>query len=183
MLNTLSGILFFGAFVPYVMAIINRQTVPSPVSWLIWASVDTLTLVAMAKAKSLNGQIIGATAGAWLVTVLAVMYGNPTMGSIEWVSIVGAAAGLVMWKVTGNAVTAIVCAQAAILLGAIPTFASGYAHPELENQLAWLMWFASCICALLAVKKWDLANALQPVTFTVVEGTMVFLVVVRPMLG
>jgi len=178
--NTLSGILFFAAFLPYVWAIVNGQTVPSPVSWAIWASVDTLALLAMRKEKATSGQLTGAVAGAWVITILALVFGRPTMGSIEWVSIAGAVAGIVLWQRTGNAVLAIICSQVAVFAGAIPTFVKAYANPAQEDPIAWSIWFISCICALLAIKKWNLANALQPLTFTAIETTMVVFVVIRP---
>lgn len=180
-MNTLAGVLFFVAFLPYIWAIVNSQTVPSPVSWAIWASVDTLALVAMRKERATSGQLTGAVAGAWIITVLALVFGRPAMGSIEWVSVAGAVAGIVLWQKTGNAVTAIVCSQIAVFIGAIPTFVGAYHNPTQEDPIAWSIWLASCICALFAIKKWDLANALQPLTFTAIEATMVFLVVIRPL--
>lgn len=179
--NKLAGILFFVAFLPYIWAIVTGQTKPSLISWTIWASVDTLALIAMKKQKSVNGQIIGATAGAWFIVALSLVFGKLTMGSVEWVSVVGALAGIVLWKTTGNPTLAIICSQAAILLGAIPTFVSAYLRPQEENPIAWIIWLASCICALRAIRKWDIDNALQPVVFTIVEATVVFLVVVRPL--
>ncbi|MCX6703817.1 MAG: hypothetical protein NTV02_03995 [Candidatus Zambryskibacteria bacterium] len=179
-MNTLSGVLFFVAFLPYIWAIINYETIPSPVSWAIWASVDTLVLVAMKKERASIGQITGAVAGAWVITTLAIIFGKPTMGSIEWVSIAGAALGVIIWQKTGNAVLAVVCSQLATFVGAFPTFANGYANPSQENPIAWTIWLVSCICALFAIKKWNLAEALQPVTFTVIETVMVVLVVIRP---
>ena len=181
-MNTASGILFFFAFLPYVWAIVHHQTVPSPVSWAIWACVDTLVLVAMRKEKAKIGQITGAVAGAWIITALAIVFGKPTMGSIEWVSIAGALLGIILWQKTGNAILAVVCSQMATFIGAIPTFSNGYNHPQLENPLAWTIWFVSCAFALLAIPKgkWNLANALQPLTFTAIETTMVILVVIRP---
>jgi len=152
--NTLSGLLFFVAFLPYIWAIVNIQTVPSPVSWAIWAGVDTLVLFAMKKEKAPIGQITGAVTGAWIVTALALVFGKPTMGSIEWVSIVGAILGIILWKKTGNAVMAIVCCASATFVGAFPTFANGYINPSQENPVAWSIWFVGCICALFAVKKW-----------------------------
>lgn len=178
--NTISGVLFFVAFLPYIWAIVNGQTVPSPVSWAIWASVDTLALVAMKKEKATSGQLTGAVAGAWIIAVLALVFGKPTMGPIEWVSIAGAVAGIVLWQRTGNAVLAIICSQAAIFIGAIPTFVGAYQSPSQEDPLAWSIWFVSCIFALFAIKKWNLANALQPLNFTAIETVMVILVVIRP---
>ncbi len=179
-MNTISGVLFFTAFLPYVWAIVNYQTVPSPISWAIWASVDTLVLFAMKKEKAPTGQITGAVAGSWFIVILAVVFGTPTMGSVEWVSIVGAATGIVLWQKTGNAVSAIVCSQIALFVGALPTFISAYNNPGCEDPIAWSIWFTSCICSLFAIKKWSLAEAMQPVTFTAIETIMVVLVVIRP---
>ena len=158
----------------------NHQTIPSPVSWVIWASVDTLALLAMIKEKAIIGQITVAVIGAWTITVLALISGKSTMGTVEWVSVVGAVTGVFIWQKTGNAVLAIICSSAAWLIGAIPTFVGGYNYPSQEDPLAWSIWFVSCICALFAVKKWNLANALQPLTFTAIETIMVILVVIRP---
>ena len=153
-MNIASGVLFVVAFLPYIWAIVNHQTVPSLVSWAIWASVDTLAFLAMKKEKALNGQIIGAVAGA--VT------------------------SIILWQKTGNAVLTIIYSQVATFAGAVPTFVGGYTNPSQENPIAWSIWLVSCVCALFAIKKWDLANALQPLTFTAIETVMVILVVVRP---
>jgi hypothetical protein len=180
--DTISGILFFVAFLPYIWAIINNPAAgPSPISWLIWASVDTLALLAMKKRKAFCGQLIGAVAGAWIIAVLAIISGKPTtMGVIEWICIVGATLGIVLWQKTDNADTAIICSQLTVFIGAFPTFVSSYTNPSKEDPIAWSVWFVSCICALFAIKKWNLAEALQPLTFTAIETTMVVLVVIRP---
>lgn len=179
-MNAISGVLFFVAFLPYVWAIVDHQTVPSPVTWAIWASVDTLALLAMRKEKAPTGQLTGAVAGAWLITILAIIFGKPTMGSIEWVSIAGAVSGIILWQRSGSAIFAIVCSQLAVFAGAFPTFVNGYTNPSQEDPLAWSVWLVSCVFALLAVKKWNLAEALQPITFTTIETVMVILVVIRP---
>ena len=179
-LDVLSGFLFFFAFLPYIFSILDHQTVPSPASWAIWASVDTLALLAMSKKDVGRGQITGAVAGAWIITALAIIFGNPTIGSIEIVSLIGAMIGITLWKKTNNAVIAIVCSQIAVFIAAIPTFVHAYTNPTQEDPVAWSIWFVSCICALFAIRKWDLANALQPLTFTLIETTMIVLIVILP---
>lgn len=182
-MNTISGLLFFVAFFPYIWATVSGETTPSPVSWAIWASVDTLTLLAMREADALRGQLTGAVCGAWVITILALAFGKPTMGAIEWVSIAGAVLGIILWQTTGKPVLAIVCSQVAVFVGAIPTFVGAYANPAQESPIAWTIWLASCICALFAIRKWDLANALQPLTFTTIETVMFALVVIGPFLA
>lgn len=180
-MNTAAGVLAILGGLPYIWAIVNHQTVPSPVTWAIWASVDTLALLAMKKKKALNSQIIGAVVCAWITFGLAIFFGKPTMGSIEWVSIAGAAAGVILWQIKGDAIYGVICSQIAVFLGAIPTFIGAYHNPAQEDPVAWSIWLASCICALFAVKKWDLANALQPINFTVIEIVMVCLIIIRPL--
>jgi hypothetical protein len=180
LLNILSGILFFSAFLPYIWAIIHHQTVPSPVSWAIWASVDTLALIAMKKEKATSGMLTGAVAGAWVITLLAIIFGKPTVEMTEWISIAIAAIGILLWRTTGNAILVIVCAQVATLAGGIPTIAHGYSHPAQEDPIAWSIWWLGCIVGLFAIEKWNLANALQPLVFTTIETSMVILVVIRP---
>lgn len=181
-MNTVSGVLFFVAFLPYIWTILNGQTVPSPISWAIWASVDTLALLAMRKAEATSGQLTGAVAGAWVITALALVFGKPTMEHVEWISVASAIAGVTLWQKTGNAVCAIICSQVAVFAGAIPTIVGAYANPSQEDPIAWSIWFVSCICALFAIRKWNLVNALQPITFTVIETTMIILVVISPRL-
>ena len=180
-MNTLSGALFFFAFLPYIWAIIiNHQTAPSPVSWAIWASVNTLTFFAMKKEKAATGQIVGATIGAWIITVLALVFGKPTIELIEVCGIIIALAGVALWKRTDNPLLQIACAQIAMFAGAFATFAKAYANPAKEDPIAWSIWWVSCVCALFAIRKWNMANALQPLTFMTIETIMVFLVVIRP---
>ncbi len=179
-LNTTSGVLSSAAFLPYIWAIIHHQTVPSPVSWAIWASVDTLALIAMRKEKATSGQLTGTVAGAWIIAVLALIFGKPSMGFIEWITIAIAAQGIVLWQMKGDALLGLICAQIATLVGGVPTIIDGYRNPAQEDPFAWSVWFLSCIFALFAIKKWNLANALQPLVFIAIETAMVALVVIRP---
>ncbi len=183
-MNTLSGVLFFLAFLPYAWAIVQGETVPSPVTWGIWAIVDLLALKAMKKddPEASVGQLTGAVAGATGITALAIYFGKPTFGTIEVVSIIGALLGIVLWKRSGNPKYGIILSNMAIFVGSFPEFNIAYNTPQHEDAIAWSIWLVSCVCALLAVKKWDIANALQPITFTVIETVMVFLVVIRPLL-
>jgi len=178
-MNKISGILSFLAFFPYVWAIVVKgQTIPSPVTWFIWASVDTLTLVAMIKEKANVGQLVGIVVGAWIITILTAFFGKPTIELVDLISIIGALIGIALWKKYGDSLPAIVCSELAVLIGAIPTFIKTYTNPSQEDPIAWSIWFLSGIFAFLAIKKWDLKNALQPATFAVVDTIMFFLIIV-----
>src|SRR6266446_3306816 len=101
-LSTISGILMMLAFVPYIIGIVRGNKV-SKASWIIWPTMDTITLAGMYKAHSLNGQIIGAVVGAWIVCGFAMKYGEWKKWK-EWPKtdkwcLLGAALGIALLKI------------------------------------------------------------------------------------
>ncbi len=181
--DKLSGVLFLGAFLPYIIAILHHETTPSVVTWTIFAVVDSLAVTAMKKEGTLNFQIIGGTIGAWIIAILAFMYGDLSMGLAEVGSAIGALTGIILWKRPGGSATlAIIWSQIALFVGAIPMFKHAYLARAEEDPIAWAIWFVSCALALVAIKKWDIANALQPMTFMLNATIMFALVILRPLL-
>lgn len=192
-MNIVAGTLFFLGVLPYLWGIITTNIDPSPlvekiapsaVTWIIWASVDTLALIAMIRKKAKNiGQLAGATVGAWSIFLLTLFFGKISMGLIEWICIAGALTGIILWKIKGDALFGVVCSQLTMIIGSIPTFVGAYYNPGQEDQLAWALWFASCLFGLLAVEKWEISKIMQPLTFTFIETVVVALIIVRPMLA
>jgi hypothetical protein len=170
-LSVISGILFLGAFIPYIKAILAGAK-PRKASWMIWGALDVITLAGMLASGTFNFQIAGAVVGATTVVVLSFKYGEPGWTMTDKLALTGAALGLVLWAVTRNPRVGLFVSLAVTLLGSIPTFENGWKTPEHEDLLAWSLYTISCFFALAAVPKWDLANAGQPITFTVIEVTM-----------
>lgn len=63
-LSVLAGLLFIAGFIPYIRAILRKETKPAKASWIIWASLDTITIAGMYAKDTVNGQILGAVIGA-----------------------------------------------------------------------------------------------------------------------
>lgn len=181
-MHVLAALLFLAAFPPYIWAIITNDAVtPSFLTWIVWASVDSLLLFAMLKEGGKSGQLVGAVTGAWIVTILSIFFGELTIGTTEWLVIAGTAVGMALWYWTGKASIAIIVTNAMIFIGSFPTFEKAYLDPLSEDLFAWSIWSVSCVIALLAVEKWDWKNALQPLTFTVIEFTVLGLILIRPL--
>lgn len=189
MLQVVAGVLFIAAFVPYILAIWKTRHLPSghknkaepaKVSWIIWATLDSITFAGMIARHSVNGQIIGAIIGAWAVAFLAMKYGGKGYEIKDLLCLAGGGSGIVLWIKLSNPTLAIITSSLILFLGAIRTFENGYKHPEKENKIAWLLFWLSCVVAIIAVPHWDFDNAAQPVTFTVIETTMLYLLWLRP---
>ena len=93
-LTVIAGVLFIIGFVPYIRAIVRKETKPTTASWLIWATLDTITLAGMFFKNAVNGQIIGAVLGAWVVVVLALIYGTRGWTKLDKYCLGGAVLGV-----------------------------------------------------------------------------------------
>lgn len=179
--STVSGVLFFAAFAPYIVAILLGEARPSPISWGVWLLNDFLIFRAMKKSQSgALGQIKGAVAGAAIVFFLSLFVGKVEFGYSDLIAGVGALVAFAFIRSDGD--RAIIAANAAVFAASLSSFSTGWYTPEQEDPIAWMIWFVSCIFALLALNKdeWDIKNALQPITFTVIETVMLVLVVILP---
>jgi hypothetical protein len=178
-LGVLAGLLFIAGFLPYIRAILRKETKPAKVTWIIWMTIDVIGATGMYAAGTLNYQMIGATAGASIVVVLAMKYGTPGWTMVDRFCLGGAALGIVLWQLFNNPVLGIVTSAVVGFIGSIPTFAAAWHKPENENKTAWTIYWISCVCAVVAIPHWTPADAVQPIMFFMVESIMMFILFVR----
>ena len=180
-LSVVAGILFVLGYAPYITGILKKQTKPSKASWLIWATLDLITIIAMLVKHTVNGQIVGAVAGSWIVVALAFKYGTPGWSRLDKFCLGGAALGLALWKIFGDPVFGLVTSQSVVLIASFPTFASAWRDPRMESRLGWTCWWLSCVLTVIAIPHWTLMDAFQPIVWLAIETTMMFILFVKPL--
>lgn len=181
-LSAATLVLCLFAFMPYVWEIIrkNNPKRPQKVTWIIWATLDWITLASMYAKDSVNAQIVASALGATTVTILALLYGTSEWEPAEILCLAGAVLGLTLWAITRNANVGILVSLFCVLGGSIPTIIETWLNPASESRVAWGFFFLACIPAVLDIPKWTLEDAAQPLTFTFIETVMVMLLFVRP---
>lgn len=179
-LSILGGIFAIAGFVPYIRAIMLKQTKPAKASWVIWATLDTITFFGMYAKHSLNGQMIGIMAGVWIVVVAALKYGESGWTILDKSCLFGALVGIILWVAFDSPVLGIMISLGIIFLGSIPTFVSAWKDPSRENKLGWVIYWFSCVFTLAALPAWTLADAAQPIIFFLIETVMIYILFVRP---
>ena len=180
-LSILAGILVVIGDIPYIVSILRKEkpNKPSKASWIIWAILDTIAFAGMVAEDSVNGQIIGTVLGVWVVMALALIYGKPGFTKLEKFCLIGAVFGLILWKIIGP-VAGVVTSLILIFIGSLPTFDKARKNPGGEDGLSWIIWWLSSLVQLIALQKWDLAHAAQPVVFITSSTIMLCLIYIIP---
>ena len=181
-LSVLAGVLVVLGYAPYIRAILKRQTKPSKASWIIWATLDLITIIAMFVKHTVNGQIVGAVAGSWVVVALAIKYGTPGWTKLDKFCLGGSALGIALWLAFSSPVLCLMTSQSVVVIASFPTFASSWRSPSAESRLGWTCWWLSCVLATIAIPHWTLMDAFQPLAWSAIETTMMFILFVRPRL-
>lgn len=150
-------------------------------SWLIFATLDIITIAGMFSKGVLSGQIVGAATGSMIIAFLALRNGITGWNLLDIICLIGAVIGLLFWGFSGDATASIFISISVMFIGCIPTFVSAWKNPLHENKVTWLIQFISCILQILALTSWSVASAAQPVGFLLMETVMVCLVWIRPL--
>jgi len=178
-LSAAAGILFIIGFVPYILGIIRMETKPSKVSWIIWASLETITLVGMYAEHAVNGQIVGSALGNWIIVILAIKYGTSGWTKLDKFCLGGATIGIALWMLFNNPTFGIMICLSMIALGAVPTLISAWKDPRREDRSAWTIFWVSCVFAIIAIPQWTLADAAQPIVFFTIDSVMMYILYIH----
>lgn len=179
--GAISGVVFFAAYVRYMLAVISGKSKPVIISWVLWCLIDVVAVMSMYSAGVVSMQMIGSVVGSIGVMIVAIVFGEQhTWNFFDYLCLGLAIVSLAAWYFVPNPVIGLVLSQISVLAASVPTFISAWKNPEQEDVLSWAMFFGSCIFAIIAINEGSLENIMQPVIFTLIESTMVYLVCIRP---
>jgi len=134
--SLLALLLTFVAFVPYMRAILRRQTRPHVFSWLIWAAGTVVVFFAqLADGAGIGAWPIGISGAiTFMVAFLAMRRSaDTTVVRSDWVYLALAATALPLWWVTADPLYAVVILTTVDLLGFGPSMRKAYGAPYEEN--------------------------------------------------
>jgi hypothetical protein len=175
-LSALAGLFVMAGYVPYVVSIVRKKTVPAKASWLIWATMDSILLYGMFQRDVVNGQILGTVLVIWIIVVLSFVFGKSGWTRLDKVCLSTAIVALVL--VFLNPTWSIVLMALMSFVGAFPTFLSTWEDPSREDKLTWTLFWVSCILAVLAIPRWNFSSGAQPVSLLITQKTNVYIILV-----
>lgn len=176
----MAGLLAVGAYFPYILAILRRQTKPTKSTWIIWTVLSSLTAAGMYQAGALNAQIAIIAFGDFFVVALAFRWGVPGWSRLDIFCLSGAAIGIIGWAVTHNPVVAVLIGLSVTVIGSVPTIVKTWHRPDQEDLTAYSLMVGSCVVQIAAIPAWTITDAAQPIVFLGVAGTILLLILTRP---
>ena len=183
LLSLLSGIIFAAAFLPYIIAILRRQTVPSTFTWGLWALLDIVTFVAMIGEGAQSLWLVGmGIAGASTVTLLSLKFGERSINKVNITCTIMVILAVIC-KTQGAGMLALVAGLVGLMIAAITLIINAWKNPASEDRTGWILFVLSGLVAMVAVSDCKvLADILPPMTFSVIDITILSIVVFRPKL-
>lgn len=174
----IAGLVALAGFLPYVVAILRRQTRPNRATWWIWTVVGALLCVSYysAGARDAIWVPVSYVAGPFVTALLALRYGEGGWTRLDRFCLAGAALSLAIWWGSGSALLALLMNVLLDAFGAIPTVWKTWAAPESEDLAAWVCFFAGSGLNLLALDGWTIESALYPVYLTGIAAVMVMFI-------
>lgn len=171
----------FISYTAYFRGIFFGRTKPHVFSWLVWAVINWTAFFAQF--------VSGGGAGAWItaanaalctaVAVIALWRGEKNITKSDWISFIGALAGIVAWILTKNPLTAVVLVSLVDVFAIIPTFRKAYRKPYEENAFAFGIDLVKFVLELFALQAFNLTTALFPIVILINDSLLVSMILLR----
>lgn len=182
-LSVLAGVVNFVATVLYVLSIWRGKTIPSRITWIIWTLLSLLTAGGMYQSDTLNGQMYAVVTGDIIITFFAMLWGSGGWTVVDRRSLAGALIGLTVWVLTKDPFYAILISLSVNYIGAVPTIAKTWQHPEEEDLVAWATVTLATFIQFLAVTEWTFAAMAQPISYLTIQAPLVLLICLKFLRG
>lgn len=176
-----AGIISLAAFVPYVVAILRRKTVPNRATWWIWMVVGFM-LGASYRFSGADHTIwvpVSYVIGPFVIAILSIKYGEGGWARFDRVCLFGAGTSAILWWMFNSSLIALIINLFIDIMGALPTIRKSYHEPEKEDRLAWSLFIAGNTINLFAVERWTFAISAYPVWMFIGSGLITALIFIR----
>lgn len=179
-LGTISFLIPIIGIIPYIINIIKGKTVAHVYTWLIWAILQTITVIAQIK----NGAGFGVAYGVagvlvcYSVVFLSLKNGFKHIKKIDTFCLILALISMFVYVGLKNPLLAVIMATATNFIGFLPTLRKTFVDPTSETMSAYLSGGIGALLSILALQNYTLITSLYLIniilTDTLLIGIMIF---------
>ncbi|HEX4044379.1 MAG TPA: hypothetical protein VHZ76_01770 [Gammaproteobacteria bacterium] len=174
LLGIIAGILAIGGYIPYVISIFQRKTIPNRATWFIWTIVGGLLAFSFFAEGDQRAIWLpmGYFVGPLIVAILSLRYGYSNWTKLDKICLVVAILSLLPWLLSNDATLTLLINVLIDMTGAIPTLVKSYREPETEDFLSWTIFFIANALEVFVITNWNLA-AIYPIYLFLLAGSIV----------
>lgn len=153
----LSGLIFFGASVPYIIEILKGRTKPQRMAWVIFITLSGISFFAQFAAGATNSLWMPAVMflQAIIIFALTLKYGMGGFGKLDIASLAMAILIILIWYITKSPTIAIICGACVNTIGKALVAIKTYRHPNTEYLPTWVWSVVGSFFAVLSVGTLD----------------------------
>jgi hypothetical protein len=166
---------------PYIKDILRHKTKPERATWWIWLALGSVAISAqIAAGATWSLFMVGAqTTAVAVIAFLSLKYGYGTFKRKDFLSLLIAMLGLVLWKVTSDPLYALLIVVAVDALAVWLTASKTWKAPHTETLIAWILSSLAGLFGLLAVGKLDLTQLIYPLYILVANSSVTWIIIYR----
>lgn len=176
----IAGIIALYAFVPYMFAIKKGTATPVLATWLVFATVDVLSLVSLLNMENPTALFVpwGFAIGATLTFALALFKAeDKSLSILDKVCLGIAGIGIITFLMTGEGELGMYASLVAMSVGAVPTLVQTWNAPEKEDFQAWFLFGVSALFNLFYLGNWGSFNeAIFPIVIAGINVPLMLMV-------
>ena len=176
--SSLSFLFSLACYVPYVKSVLTDKDIhPTLSSWLSWLATDIAVLAGIMAAGEMAWQMVAYILGCLFVIAASVYRG----AAVGWTRFDSICFGIVivaclLWYLSGDPNVGIVTNIVAVLFGTTPVLRNLWRDPKREPFLSWILVGIGGMFGALAVPEWNIAGALAPVVYLVLQVLIILLI-------
>ncbi|MGE3771097.1 MAG: hypothetical protein AB7G06_09130 [Bdellovibrionales bacterium] len=156
-------------FAQYMAGVLRGRTKPHFYTWLVWGMVMGIAAVAQFDAGAGTGAwvtLMGAC-GAFARAAAAIWYGVSASGKSDQICLLGCLMAIVLWRLTGNPLVAIVIVTLIDMAAVIPTARHAWHKPHDENATTYFLFGVQFTLAIVALESYNFITLVYPVIIAV----------------
>jgi hypothetical protein len=160
-----AGVINAIGLIPYVADIFRHKTKPERATWWVYSALYGLLFTAQMQS---GAKWLLAVTGAYIlsavsIAILSLHFGYGSFHKRDTVSLLIAAVGLGLWKLTNQPLAAIVIVILVDAAGFWLTLIKTWHAPYSETLIGWQCAFAAACLSVFSIEKWSPSLFLFPV--------------------
>lgn len=174
----ISNLLIIASYVLYAADILQRRAKPHRTTRFVIFAIVLIAFLSLSAQKSpVTIWLFGMSLfGAFAILLLSLKYGMGGWAKLDIASIIIAASGIIVWKLTNNPTLALYAAMVADMAGMVPTLVKTYRYPRTESGRFFLFSSFASGLNLLAQPAWKIYEVIYPLYLFFINLTVVVLI-------